>query len=111
MIISFISIAGLTNGLSYTIYDIPCGMTPIAFSDVFSIEKDLYPLKSGVLLSNNISSALLNSELYVPPPALSTCHLLTFTSYLHIEEVGSYALRMMNDATNMKVVHTLLLLI
>ena len=86
------------NGLSYSIFSIPCGMTPNSISDVFTIEKKLYRLKKGILLQSNISSTLLNSELYLPSSSILPCQLLTFSSYLLNEEIGSYAFRMNDES-------------
>ena len=91
------------NGLSYSIYGIPYGMTPNSIPDVFTIEKKLYRLKKGVLLNSNISSTLLDSELYLPPSSLFPCQLLTFTTYLLNDEIGPFAFRMRDDICKIQV--------
>ena len=91
------------NGLSYSIYDIPCGMTPNSIPDVFTIEKKLHRIKKGVMLNSNISSTLLDSELYLPPSSLFPCQLLTFTTYLLNDEIGAFAFRMRDETSKIQV--------
>lgn len=76
------------NGLSYSIFDVPCDMKR-------PLIESLTTVKEGFLLTTDIPSSSVSSSLYMPTAA---CQLLLFSATLHIHQSGYYSFRMTDDS-------------